>query len=125
MKKAFCAFLALAMIIVLSAHVFAEHIEFETHHISVVFCENSLLTKQQKEVVENKLSGRENKSVERNILCTVLGHNYTSEIISTITHKVNQQAPRCKKIRYLVNICTRCSDTQTEVLSVSYINCCD
>ncbi len=126
MKKVFCVFFVLIMISVLPTHVFAAHAtEFEPYHISVVFGENSLLTNQQKQIVEHRLSEKENKTGDRNILCTIFGHNYTSEIVSTITHKVNPQAPRCKKIRYLVDICTRCSDTQTELLSTAYIICCE
>lgn len=59
------------------------------------------------------------------LMCTLFGHKLESSVITTITHKAKATAPRCLRERYDTEACTRCDYTNAELISSSYIFCCE
>lgn len=61
---------------------------------------------------------------DRNVICTLFGHNYTEAISVTVTHNVYTTSPKCVQKTLKTKTCTRCGYTETEVLSSVRISTC-
>lgn len=98
--------------------------EIEDKHCTVVFEDE--IPETQKALIAKQLLGIEVETTESyGLLCTLFGHKYGEESgVDVITHKVRTSAPRCRRERYLVKICTRCEDMVSTLMSQDYIFCC-
>lgn len=98
----------------------------EIGKIEVIFEENSVFTEDEKQIIESFFyeCNNENESMPYGLMCTLFGHDYKSEIVTIINHKVYAEAPRCVEEAYNTKICTKCSDTQSTFLSQKRIDCC-
>ena len=74
-------------------------------------------------VAEHLIHG-EKDATTYGLWCTLFGHSYESHMASKITHCVYDTAPRCLEENYEVQVCTRCEDTVSELISSYYIFCC-
>lgn len=94
--------------------------------VEVLFDENSIFTEDEKQIIESSFSEYDNgnKPIPYGLMCTLFGHDYKSEVTTVIRHKVYVNAPRCVEEWYDTKICTRCSDTQSKLLSQGRIDCC-
>jgi hypothetical protein len=96
------------------------------NNVDVKFSSNTSLTFEEKQIVAEKLVyGDEYQNVETyNVLCSLFGHKYTTEIVTTINHRVDSTAPRCLEVCSEVSLCSRCGDTTQTIISEVYIHCC-
>lgn len=93
--------------------------------VTVNFKEDSIFTDAEKEIITNYFkSGNDGQAETHGLTCTLFGHDYKEEYITAITHKVYDNIPRCVEEVYEVNICTRCSHTESRRIGLSRINCC-
>ena len=122
--------LCLAIVICFS-FVFSVSAEGENTYlyngVEVVFEENSILSENMKlQVAEMLVCGNmgEDNVGTYNLLCHVVGHNYSTECVVTIQHKVDTVAPRCLRQTWELQICTVCEDTIPTLLTQKYIFCC-
>lgn len=97
--------------------------------MTIEFSENSLLTYEQQETISCLVvNGMENSDdvITYNLLCTLFGHDSTTETFTVIEHCVSDTAPRCLKSFQEVTACTRC-ETVIDIYTISsyYIYCCD
>lgn len=61
---------------------------------------------------------------DRDILCTLFGHNYEISYSYTVTHNVYTTSPKCLQKTYTTSTCTRCGYTETELTSTKRISIC-
>ena len=99
--------------------------EYETaeSHVTVAFSETSSLSAEKKQAISDFLVS-ENSVVSPQSLCWLTGHNYKTESVSLITHKVTAKSPRCKRSIYSVKTCTKCDYIDETLISETLIVCC-
>lgn len=99
---------------------------YEKSNMIIIFESDSAFSEREKEIICAKLRGISSGGGESpdNIICDIFGHSYTEELVTAITHKLYPTQPRCREETYKVKVCSRCSDTQTELISFAYIVCC-
>ena len=96
---------------------------YNTESIEVVFAENSMFTNDEKNRIEKYFSG-DDVTETYGLKCILFGHDYKTEYVDVITHKVLATRPRCKDELYETQICTVCSDTVSTLIASEYIDCC-
>lgn len=83
------------------------------------------INENKKQSIANALVNAEiSEAVPANIWCDIFGHDYQYTTASTIQHKVNVNAPRCKKSTYSVKYCEDCDFTEQTLQGVTHIYCC-
>ena len=115
------------VIIMLSSGIYVmAHEISESGKLEVIFDENSIFTEEEKQIIEASFLEKDdgNTTEPYGVMCTLFGHDYKSETTKVIRHKVYANAPRCVEEWYDTKTCTRCSDTQSTLLSYSRIDCC-
>ena len=94
-------------------------------NISVIFEDDSALTFEEQAATAKMIIAKSNgDATTYNLLCTLFGHTYDVETVTTVTHKVNSSAPRCLEEHYNMSTCSRCGNQQLEFLYSQYIDCC-
>lgn len=92
--------------------------EKENYHVTVTFSEDSSFSVEKKQAVADFLVS-ESGAVSPQSLCWLTGHNYKTENVSLIRHKVAAKSPRCKRSIYSVKTCTKC-----DYIDETLIVCC-
>lgn len=101
------------------------HDELYYYDIEVIFQENSVFTDIEKDVIRKSFFEEDKSNETYGLKCTLFGHDYKTEYVTVIQHKVREGNPRCKSEIYETQICEDCSDTQSTLFSWEYIECCD
>ncbi len=124
-KKILICIGLLIVLLISGISVMAQDI-LEHERIEVIFVEESIFNEEEKQFIESSFVEPRNEEnmVPYGLQCTLFGHDYKSEYVTVITHKVNVNAPRCLEEIYKVSICTRCSDEQSKLMSYKEIDCC-
>lgn len=115
------------VVVMLSSGIYAmAHEISESGKIEVIFDENSIFTEEEKQIIEASFleNGDGNPTTPYGVMCTLFGHDYKTETITIIRHKVYANAPRCVKELYDTKICSRCSDTNSTLIDSWTIDCC-
>lgn len=94
-------------------------------NIQVEFSENSTFTEIEKEIIERYFIDGNNGYSVYGLKCTLFGHDYKTEYVDVIRHKVRATQPRCEKDKYETKICVDCSDTVQTLIATTSITCCD
>ena len=126
MKK-FLSLLILSICVLASpTSAYTKHV-VSNANVTVVFQENSKFSENEKLIIIEYLASdkHENQNTQRNILCSLFGHDYTEEHVTTITHRVYPTPPRCLEKQYNILHCSRCGFTQEEYISSRSIYCCE
>lgn len=97
---------------------------YSSDDVQVVFAENSVFTVQEKELIEKYFCGEADIGETYGLRCTLFGHDYKTEYVDVIRHKVRSTRPRCIDDLYKTQICTVCSDTVSTLVSSKSIDCC-
>ena len=126
MKKTLCI---LVCILTVAVSIFGVSAIEKTNEITcenttVIFEDDSVWDQQTKELIAEKLVYGENTASTYGLWCTLFGHSYTVEGVTTIRHCVYDSDPRCVSELYEVSVCSRCNDTQSNLLSKSLVSCC-
>lgn len=96
---------------------------YTVQDVTVKFEADSIFTlKEQQHIVELLVHGGD-EITPYGLSCFLFGHNYESEIITTVTHNVRTTAPRCLEESYEAQVCSKCGDTKLTLLISHYINC--
>ena len=106
---------------VLSVAILAQN---TLNNIEVLFSSDSVFTEEEKEIIENHFTGEESTMQPYGIKCILFGHDYKTEIIDVIHHKVRSTRPRCVRETYETKICEDCSDTVSTLIATTVIDCC-
>lgn len=59
------------------------------------------------------------------LMCTLFGHKTTTETIVVTEHCVHDTAPRCLETLERITVCSRCDYTEIDILSSTYVYCCN
>lgn len=100
----------------------------EVDGVSVIFNADSSFSAEEQQLIAEKVvfNNAENETASTyNLMCTLFGHKTTTETITVIEHCVRDSLPRCRKSLQDVTGCTRCDYVTTEVVSSTYIYCCE
>lgn len=115
-----CFIMLLSIATGVAAHNFVEE-----ENIEVVFKEDSIFSDEEKHIIEASFNADSSYAQPYGLKCSLFGHDYKTEIVSVIRHKVRTAKPRCMRDTYETKICTVCSDTVSTIISSEPINCCD
>lgn len=97
---------------------------YQIENITVIFDADSQLTTEQQESVAQLLVNPEYGVVQANLICDIFGHKTTMEGVTTITHKVKENSPRCLQELFTITTCSRCNESTVERDGFGYITCC-
>lgn len=128
MKKIFVAILALSMICTFPISAFAATEEayiYTIEKITVIFDKNDTWDATTREAIAHSLVYGKNHTVATyNFWCDITGHIYETKGVTTITHCVLDEAPRCLEETFNISLCIRCNNELIERTSYGYIFCC-
>ena len=130
MKRLFALLTALLICFLTCINVSATQLNVTTitiNGVDVEFSEHSLLTYEEKLIVaEEIVYGHEDENkTTYGLACTLFGHKYTIERVTSITHCASNTAPRCLVEIWEISVCSRCDDTMKTLVSQYYSYCCD
>lgn len=97
---------------------------YQFENITVIFDVDSQLTPEQQEEIARLLINPEYGVAQANIICDIFGHKNTMEGVTTITHKVSPDSPRCLQELFTITTCSRCNESTVERDGFAYITCC-
>lgn len=127
MKKVLLPILALFCILSFCLHASASedvlHV-ITINNVDIIFEEDSTLSDEAKQSIALLLTKEESCTQTYGLICNVFGHKNSTEIVTTITHCVNDANPRCLQERWEIVTCSRCGNTETTRIAYSLINCC-
>lgn len=96
-----------------------------TQNYNIIFAEDSCFSEQEQEEIKKLIIGDTSDAVATyNLLCTLFGHTNQTEYVTAIRHKEYDAEPRCIEEIYEVEVCTRCSEVKTKLISQSSTFCC-
>ena len=116
--------LSIGLMLLLMMAAVAYH-AYSSDDVQVVFAENSVSSVQEKELIEKHFRGDADNGETYGLRCTLFGHDYKTEYVDVIQHKVRSTRPRCIDDLYKTQICTVCSDTVSTLVSSQLIDCCE
>ena len=97
---------------------------FHLGNVDVIFEETSSLSDEAKQRVAEQLVYGETSVATYGLMCTLFGHNTTTETAITVSHCVYSTAPRCVKETWQVVTCSRCDHVEKTLISSAVIDCC-
>lgn len=97
---------------------------YQIDNVTVVFDVDSQLSEEQQEMIAQLLVNPEYGVSQANLICNIFGHKNTQEGVSTITHKVLPDSPRCLQEHFVITTCSRCNESTVQRTSYYYISCC-
>ena len=92
-------------------------------HVTVAFSEDSSFSEEKKQAIADSLVNGTGVVTPQS-LCWLTGHDYKTESVSLIQHKVYAKSPRCKRSIYSVKTCTKCDYIDETLISEMLIACC-
>ena len=97
---------------------------YQFENTTVIFEADSEFSVEQQEIIANFIVNPEYGIAKVNIICDIFGHKNTIEGVTTITHKVSAESPRCLQELFTITTCSRCDQTTVERDAYFYISCC-
>ena len=97
---------------------------YRIENTTVIFDVNSHLSVEQQENIAQLLVNPEYGVSQANLICNIFGHKNTQEGVTTITHRVLPDSPRCLQENFIITTCSRCNESTVERVSHFYITCC-
>lgn len=96
---------------------------YSVQDVTIKFAADSIFSSEEQQHFVELLIYGDDEINPYGLSCFLFGHNYESEIITTVTHNVRTTAPRCLEERYDAQVCSKCGDKQLTLLTSFYINC--
>lgn len=128
MKRTTLIILVLALVMSFCIHASAETSEgviIKINNTDIIFDANSTLTHEEKQIVAEYLVNGNPDTQTYGLICTLFGHQETTEIVTTVTHCVRATIPRCLEEDWELIVCSRCETLIEETrIGYSYIDCC-
>ena len=127
MKKIAVVLFTIILVVSTTLGISADEITGNTYQIdnvTVVFEADSALSVEQQEMIAQLLVNPEYSVSQINLICNIFGHKNTQEGVSTITHKVLTESPRCLEEFFTITTCSRCGESTVERDAWGYISCC-
>ena len=128
MKKILVTAMAILLVCTFSISTFAATEEtyiYTIGEVTVIFDKNDTWDATTREAIVHRLThGNDDASTTYNLLCSLFGHKYETKGVTTITHCVLDEAPRCLEETFDLSLCSRCDDQLVERTSYGYIFCC-
>lgn len=97
---------------------------YQIDNVTVIFDTDSQLSNEQQEMIAQLLVKPEYGVSQTNLICNIFGHKNTIEGVTTITHKVLPESPRCLQELFTITTCSRCNEATVERDGYCYITCC-
>lgn len=97
----------------------------ENDSVEVIFKPDSVFSDEEKQLIVESFSNDTPKAQPYGLKCTLFGHDYKTEFVEAVRHKVRPVKPRCIKEVYETKVCSVCSDVVSTLISSKGIDCCD
>ena len=97
-----------------------ENGEYEVQY----FIPNDLSPNTQAQILAYMRGEDTEPNQDRNIICTLFGHDFTTTTTSSVTHNVYTTSPKCVRNTYETRTCTRCGHVETELIDSVRISTC-
>ena len=92
-------------------------------HITIEFSSASVLsTEKQRQIADQMVYGDDDASTYA--WCWLTGHNYVTEAVTAVEHKVYTLSPRCIQRIYSIETCTKCDHFEETLIATTSIACC-
>ena len=127
MKKLSLLFVTLFCAISFCIHPFAIENSLtilSVEDIDVLFDENSSLTDEEKQIIAEYFANSKNGAQPYGLVCSIFGHKNSTEYVTTITHRVNPDIPRCLEEQWELTVCSRCDNVESRRIAFESIDCC-
>lgn len=124
-RKAFMVLGTLVVLMLAFALSAVADNSIESKGIEVLFDSNTKFTESEQDAIRDHFINAGNDVQPCGLKCTLFGHDYKTELVTVITHKVRSTSPRCLKETFETKICTVCSDTVSTLINEKLIVCCD
>lgn len=122
------AIVMIASMVLITSATSSSGTTIERDGVTVVFESDSTFSIDKKnEIVDYIITDniQDTSVTTYNLLCTLFGHKTTTESITVYEHCVRDAQPRCIRSLQDVTGCTRCDYVTTEVITSSYVYCCE
>ncbi len=116
--------LALCMLIISSYTIIVSAHQNE-NNTEIIFAEDSQYNEDQKQIIIQMLTDGYSRQQTRGLKCILFGHDYQTEYVTVIEHKVRATSPRCLEFMYEVKCCRSCSDTISTLIDSTPAYCCN
>ncbi len=123
MKKITITVLILTILVCASLPVSAQETDnvLTIDNVEYIF-EDNLTYEEQLQLID--AINRDDNGVETcGLWCTLFGHDYEEQYVTTVTHGVNSAPLTCLEERFIVSQCTRCDTSSVERTGYNYIYC--
>lgn len=127
MKKIAIVLFTIILAVSATLSVSADEITGNTYQIdnvTVIFDADSQLSIEQQQRIAQLLVNPEYSIAQANLICNIFGHKNLQEGVSTVTHKVLPDSPRCLQEHFVITMCSRCNENTVQRTSFYYISCC-
>ena len=127
MKKTITLLMVLIICVFATLSVSADEVAgniYEIENVTVAFDADSQLSAEQQEMIAQLIVNPEYGTSQANLICNIFGHKNTQESVSTVTHKVIEESPRCFQEFFIITTCSRCNESTVERTGFRYITCC-
>lgn len=128
MKKLTSFLLAILIIMNISFSVNAANsstqFTYSFENITVIFDESTPFSETSRFNIANFIIFGEKNSQTYGLTCTLFGHDYITDYVTTITHNVCESQPKCLREVMEIGECSRCGDTYTNVINSQLVTCC-
>lgn len=127
MKKIFTIILCLCM--AFSVHASSPdtyQYTYDNLGITVQFDESSHFSFDERQYLADILAYGNTVSDDSSAyaFCWLTGHDYQYDYVSATHHRVDDIAPRCEKITYEVETCSKCDHLEYTEIGRYFIDCC-
>jgi hypothetical protein len=129
MKKFIAIMLSIVMVTSINFSVIATNSEgdliYSFENITIIFDESTSFSESSRTNIANFIVGGKNDIQTYGLVCTLFGHNYVTDYVTTITHNVCESQPKCLREIFEVGECSRCNDTYADLINSLMITCCN
>lgn len=100
------------------------NLTYTFENTSVIFDKSTPFSETSQLNIANFIIFGEKNTQTYGLTCTLFGHDYVTDYVTTITHNVCESQPKCLRETFEVGECSRCGDTYTELVNSLMISCC-
>ena len=128
MKKIISIVLSIVMVMSISFSASAintsTNFTYSLENTTITFDESTPFSETSRLNLANIIVYGQNNTQTYGLMCTLLGHKYTTDYVTTITHNVCESQPKCLREVMEIGECSRCGDTYTDVINSQLVTCC-
>lgn len=130
MKKFITTVLTVALLASVSVNAGSNIFSETIGNTTITFDDSTTISYEKQEKIAYRLAAEINgtempyEPETKSTLCDLFGHKLQTSRLNATTHRVYTDQPRCEKIEFDMDSCTRCDYFKTTIISKQRIPCC-